>query len=274
MQPTDIDLFDIDASNILSGRRHLQMDRNAFLLCTAGSVALDMDNRRYTLHPGDIFLYSAFAHTTVAEYAPNLQAVYGAADFEVVLKALEAFSDSQHIIQIRMQPQISLSAEQFERIYRIVGLVRTRRNEPSLFAGHIVMAMTQVLLYEIMDAYMTNMPAGNMNLSRSDAVFMRFLALLSQYFRREREVSFYAGELGLTPRYFATIIREKSGMSPGGWIARFVIAEAKTQLLNPDVSVKEVSNILNFPNQSFFGRYFRQNTGLTPGEYRKRNATT
>ena len=66
MQPTDIDLFDIDASNILSGRRHLQMDRNAFLLCTAGSVALDMDNRRYTLHPGDIFLYSAFAHTTVA----------------------------------------------------------------------------------------------------------------------------------------------------------------------------------------------------------------
>ena len=75
--------------------------------------------------------------------------------------------------------------------------------------------------------------------------------------------------MNLTPRYFATIIREKSGMSPGGWIARFVIAEAKTLLANPDNSVKEVSNRLNFPNQSFFGRYFRQNTGLTPRQYRK-----
>lgn len=269
MDTTDIDLYDIDATNIADSLRLEQMDRNAFVLCTAGSVTLDMDTRRYTLHPGDIYLYSAFAQTTVADYTPNVQAVYGAADFEVVLKALEAFSDSQHIIQIRMQPQLSLSAEQFERINRMVGLVRTRRNEPSLFAGHIVMAMTHVLLYEIMDAYMTNIPAGNVSMSRSDTVFMRFLAMLSQHFRKEREVSFYAGELGLTPRYFATIIREKSGLSPGGWIARFVIAEAKTQLLNPDVSVKEVSNMLNFPNQSFFGRYFRQNTGLTPGEYRK-----
>lgn len=151
----------------------------------------------------------------------------------------------------------------------MVDLVRQRRNETSVFAERIALALIQILLFELMDAYVANTPSDAAVQSRADTVFVRFLSVLSQNFRKQREVSFYASEMNLTPRYFATIIREKSGMSPGGWIARFVIAEAKTLLANPDNSVKEVSNRLNFPNQSFFGRYFRQNTGLTPGQYRK-----
>lgn len=272
MKSPEVDLFDIDSAVLAEQRSLVQLDRNAFMLCTAGTVTLVMDGKEYVLRPGDIYIQPAFSQTTVQYYSGDLKAVGGSADFELVLKALEAVSHTQRLTQIRTQPLLSLTREQYARVTRMVRLVRERSAEKSVFAERIAMALTQTLMYELMDAYVSNTPtpAEPHTMSRADMVFTRFLAVLSQHFRREREVGFYASQLNLTPRYFATIIREKSGMSPGGWIARFVIAEAKTLLSNPDVSIKEVSCALNFPNQSFFGRYFRQNTGMSPGEYRKR----
>jgi len=269
MKQSEVEIFDIDADSIMERQSHMQLNQNAFLLCTAGSATLVMDNNEYTLHPGDIFIYPAYSQASVKSYTQNLQGIGGAADFELVLKALEAVSETQHLTQIRLRPHISLTEEQFRRISRMVSLIRSRRNEKSVFSERIVLALIQILLFELMDAYVDNAPSESHGLSRADTVFLRFLSALSQNFRNQREVSFYASEQNLTPRYFATIIREKSGLSPGGWVSRFVIAEAKTLLANPDISIKEVSNKLNFPNQSFFGRYFRQNTGMSPGEYRK-----
>ncbi|MBJ2166602.1 MAG: AraC family transcriptional regulator [Muribaculaceae bacterium] len=269
MKISEVELFDIDSISAAERLSGLQLDRNAFVLCTAGSITIAFDDKEFTLHPGDIYIYPAFSKKAVRSSSPNFQGFGGAADFELVLKALEAVSHTQHLARIRTQPHVSLTAEQFGRITRMVDLVRQRRNEASVFAERIALALIQILLFELMDAYVANTPSDAAVQSRADTVFVRFLSVLSQNFRKQREVSFYASEMNLTPRYFATIIREKSGMSPGGWIARFVIAEAKTLLANPDNSVKEVSNRLNFPNQSFFGRYFRQNTGLTPGQYRK-----
>lgn len=269
MTDSSVALFDIDASTILESTMPVQSNQNAFLLCTAGSVTLAVDGKEYTLHPGDLYIYAAFSRTSVRSFHPNLQAVGGAADFEIVLKALESAGETQHLSKIRAQPHISLSAEQYGRITRMVGLISSRRSEASMFTDRIVDALIQVLLFEIMDAYVACTASETTVLSRADTLFTRFLTLLSKYFRNEREVGFYAGELGLTPRYFAAIIRDKSGMSPVGWIARFVVSEAKTLLANPDMSIKEVAMQLNFPNQSFFGRYFKQHTGMAPGEYRR-----
>lgn len=269
MIQTNVTLVDVDAAGIRDIHKHVQQSQNAFLLCTAGSVTLRMDRKNFTLHPGDLFLFPAYSQITVDEFSDNVQGVCGVADFEIVLKALEAVSDMSHLSQIRLRPVVSLTEQQYARISRMIECVRQRRTEETVFGTSIVLAMICVLLYELMDAYVTNSPHESCAMSRADSVFLRFLSLLSRDFRAQREVSYYASGLGLTPRYFATIIRDKSGISPGAWISRFVIAEAKTMLGNPDVSVKQVAAALNFPNQSFFGRYFRQNTGMSPGEYRK-----
>ncbi|MDE6161534.1 MAG: helix-turn-helix domain-containing protein, partial [Muribaculaceae bacterium] len=170
---------------------------------------------------------------------------------------------------IRVRPQISLSEQQFERIMRMVAIIKKRREEPTEFSGRIVNTLIQVLLFELMDVYLSSAPGNEAMMERGDVVFMRFLSILSQNFRREREVAYYANVLNLTPRYFATIIRNKSGVSPINWIARFVIAESKALLDRPDMSIKEIAATLNFSNQSFFGRYFKQHTGMAPGRYRR-----
>ncbi len=269
MKTSEIDIFDIDAGNISERQSRVQLDQNAFMLCTAGEVDLLMDGKKYTLRAGDMYIYPTLSQTVVRRYTPDFRGVGGAADFEWVLSALEAVSHTERLLQIRNHPLVRLSASQYERILEMVRMVRRRRTQPSAFSDSIVMSMIHTLLFELMDAYVDNTPGDIPPMSRADSVFMKFLSVLSHEFREHREVSYYASRLNLTPRYFATIVRDRSGMSPGGWIARFVIAEAKRLLSNPDSSVKEVAVTLNFPNQSFFGRYFRQNTGTSPGEYRK-----
>ena len=54
------------------------------------------------------------------------------------------------------------------------------------------------------------------------------------------------------------------------WIDSYVILEAKTLLKYSDMSVQEIAYALNFPNQSFFGSYFKRNTGMSPSQYRAR----
>ena len=105
---------------------------------------------------------------------------------------------------------------------------------------------------------------------RSKAVFEDFLALVRDNHNKERNLSFYAGKLYLTPKYLSKLIKSISGKSAHEWIDSFVISEAMNMLKYSDMSIKSIVWELNFPNQTTFYRFFKANTGMTPSEYRKR----
>jgi len=84
-----------------------------------------------------------------------------------------------------------------------------------------------------------------------------------------RSVEFYADKLSLTPKYLTTVVRETSGKTAHDWIIEYVILSAKALLKSTNITIQEISDRLNFPSQSFFGKYFKQQTGMSPVEYRK-----
>lgn len=104
---------------------------------------------------------------------------------------------------------------------------------------------------------------------RNKSCFEKFMKLLAEYHNDEREVSFYAGKLNLTPKYLSQLIKKTSGKSAPEWISSFVILEAKNYLKYSDLDVKEISYRLNFSSTPVFFRYFKSHTGMTPLEYRK-----
>ena len=104
---------------------------------------------------------------------------------------------------------------------------------------------------------------------RSKAVFENFLKLVRDYHTKERNLSFYADKLFLTPKYLSKLIKTISGKSAHEWIDSFVILEAKNLLKYSDMSIKSIVYELNFPNQTTFYRFFKTKTGMTPSEYRK-----
>ena len=111
-------------------------------------------------------------------------------------------------------------------------------------------------------------PELNKPLNRKEEIFHDFLTLLEKYYTQERSISFYADRMCLTPKYLSTIIKEVSGKHGMQWIDEYVSLEAKALLRNSTLSVKQVSDQLNFPSQSMFGRFFKKMTGYSPKQYK------
>ena len=102
---------------------------------------------------------------------------------------------------------------------------------------------------------------------RKKELALKFLNDVHENCSTERSVSFYAEKCCLSPKYFARIISEIMGKKPGDIIRDNVILEAKVLLISKTLSVQQVSDKLNFPNSSFFCKYFKSATGCSPRQY-------
>ena len=111
---------------------------------------------------------------------------------------------------------------------------------------------------------------GELKQGRCEVLFNEFMSLLQQYNKRERNVSFYARQLNITPKYLSSVVKEVSGKTAARWIDESVILEAKTLLKYSGMSIQEIAYHLNFSTQSFFGKYFKQHTGTSPSRYKRK----
>ena len=110
--------------------------------------------------------------------------------------------------------------------------------------------------------------SGEQSTEREKQLFNQFLGMLQHEQQKRQQVSYYAEHLSITPKYLSTLCRNVSGKSPMKWITDSVMEDCYQLLRDTDITVKEISNRLGFPNSSFFGQYFREQAGMTPIEYR------
>ena len=107
-------------------------------------------------------------------------------------------------------------------------------------------------------------------LTPHEELFERFYELIVDYYRESREVAFYADKLALTPKYFAKVIKQTTGMTATEWINRYVLVEAKW-LLRHDrgKNVQQIAYLMGFTEQASFSRFFKTYEGVSPTEYRQ-----
>jgi AraC-like DNA-binding protein len=99
-------------------------------------------------------------------------------------------------------------------------------------------------------------------------IFNQFLQLLSKQEQKRKRVSFYANQLNISPKYLSSVAKKVSGKNPMRWITESTMQDCYSLLTETDMSIKEISNKLGFPNSSFFSQYFREQAKVTPLEYR------
>jgi AraC family transcriptional regulator, transcriptional activator of pobA len=130
--------------------------------------------------------------------------------------------------------------------------------------NHIFLAF----LYEIGAQGQKYSPALISHLTRKEDLVIRFANLVSNHFREERSVKYYADTLNVTAKYLTETVKEINGKSAGEIIDDFVILESKLLLERPETTIAQVANLLNFSDQSFFGKYFKRATGISPKEFK------
>jgi AraC-like DNA-binding protein len=157
------------------------------------------------------------------------------------------------------------------KLKQLLLLINDITETPSHYNTQIVQSLASSLVYMLCDIFkMTGIPdevcedkAGG----RKEYYIKKFLLLLGKHYKNQRSVKFYADQLFITPKYLSSIMKH-TGKSVIDWVDDYVIMEAKSLLKYSDLSVQEISYQLNFANPSFFGRYFKQRTGVSPGYFK------
>lgn len=166
---------------------------------------------------------------------------------------------------------LELTETQTQEILTIYRALRDKLRQPDFrFKHDILKGYLQVLYGEVCQLMAPLVEAQDTRQgSRKKQIFDRFLEELRQHYATQRSVQFYADRLCLTPKYLSQVIHSVSGRHAGDWIRDYVILEAKALLKSGQYTVQQVSDLLNFANQSFFGVYFKKAVGCSPTAYKE-----
>lgn len=251
--------------------------------CQRGSVEVSLEGCHYHIKPGDVYIYMASTLVHLLHKSEDAEGIMVEVDFYYILPIVNKVINVESQLFMRKNPCVSLSGEQCAHFEYLLNNLWDRINAEDCQKENVqyqhlklelIKSMGQTICYEILNMYFTNQPLQPLQQGKKDVVFQNFMLSLFRFYRKERDISFYARMQHITPRYFSAIIKEKTGDSALQWIVRMVITEAKQLLEESDLSIKEIADQLNFPTQSFFGKYFKQYVGVSPKEYRNNAATT
>lgn len=99
-------------------------------------------------------------------------------------------------------------------------------------------------------------------------LFNRFMMLLERDYKISRDVNYYAEQMNISSKYLTNIVNQVTGHTPKTIIDQYVILQLKMHLKRTTQSIKEMAWEFHFADVSFFCRYFKKHTGLTPQQIR------
>ena len=162
----------------------------------------------------------------------------------------------------------STADEVGDDIRHILAVLR-RRAYPQVKESNLM--LTVPLIQTLLLLTMESQSTGNVkvrSLSRQEQLSKDFFVLLLRRHREEHDVSYYAEQMFVTPKYLSTVVRKTTGSSVQDWVGRLLLFAAKSLLKNSRLSVQQIADELHFSTPSSFIRFFHRQTGLTPRQYR------
>ena len=108
-------------------------------------------------------------------------------------------------------------------------------------------------------------------LKQSEITLKKFMSLLINDGGRNRSVTYYAEQLFISPKYLSSLMKKSTGRTALDIIREVTVKNIKQDLLYSEKSIKEIANEYDFPNISFFGKFFKQQMGISPRQYRNQN---
>lgn len=244
-----------------------------FGFCDKGQAAYDIDTIHQTVTAGHCIIVSAgqvLDKVTISEDCVA-RVVFISSDY--VQEVLSGMRDLSSIYLFsRLHPVFPMSREDARSILNFYLLIRQKVSEVNhRFRRDTVRALLQAFLYDAGNLFwkVFSLEDDRKN-SRAEEIFMAFITLVEKNFKHERRVGWYAKELSITPKYLSESVRQISRRTPSDWIDSYVMLELRVVLKNTNLTIKEIAQQLNFPNQSFMGKFFKERSGMSPKEYRKK----
>lgn len=254
----------------------LKMGMPIFVLCIAGKGKVRINLNEYEVVPNTILAILPDHIMHGYEISSDFEALF----LCVTSQYAEQLSVNVHtllpfVLGFRDTPILALSEKEIGELREIYTLLYKKvENASRFYDRRVIKALMTALLFEMLNVYRERNITSPKFHSRNDEIFHDFIHLVESEFKTNRSVAYYAQKLCITPKHLSAAVKTASGKTAGGWIDRYVVMSAKVLLGSSTKTIKEISSELNFANQSFFGKFFRQHVGISPNKFRSEyNAT-
>ncbi len=251
-------------------------DAGAFIFCTKGEFSFTVNLSDYTMNADDLMTIFPGSIIQFKTCSPDCQCF--------VIMFQRDFIKDMHIFQSMFPlltkiidiPLISLHAKEKEFLQNYCTFLQgIHHNEFSNEHPKIQESMLISVFHTVNAIYRKHeTEKKEKKRPRSEEIFRKFIHLVLDHYREHRHVGFYADKLCITSKHLMDTVKKVSGKQVLEIITKAVILDAQVQLHTTQFTIQEISNNLNFPNASFFGKYFKRNVGVSPMEYRKGSTGT
>ena len=241
-------------------------------LCTSGQVSYTMDTEKQVVTPGDLLIVSERHIIDNYQASPDLDGLCFIVSVKFFHEVIKNISDlSALFLFSRHHPVIHLKDRDQHVFKEYYGVIRSKiQVTDNHFRKDLIRTLLLAMFYDLSNVIYHFRQLTDEHQTRADVIFTKFIKLIEEHSKRERRVSWYAQQLGITPKYLSESVKHVSRRTPNEWIDNYVLLELRVMLKNTTKTIKDITEEMNFPNQSFLGKYFKEHVGLSPTEYRRR----
>ncbi|MED9897094.1 MAG: AraC family transcriptional regulator [Prevotella sp.] len=245
----------------------------AILICRKGKATVNINYKEWHLHEGAVI--TVFPNDVV-----ELKVKSEASLFDVEMLKYNASLLREASLQLEQTVYSSLREDRCRQDTPVVtniidsmfALLKVYFNQSECICiSQLVLLLLKAFFvgfHEYLQRNLQNRPDDEVKSYRVRELFNRFMMLMERDYKLSRDVNYYADLMHITSKYLTNIVRQVAGHTPKTIIDQYVILQLKMQLQRSSQSIKEIAWEYHFTDVSFFCRYFKKHTGLTPQQMR------
>lgn len=246
------------------------MNYVGLIVCEKGYFCFDVDKKKFTARAGETVFLSEGNNFSIGELSDDLRVSILFYHIDPIREILGSSIVAMYLYTT-LTPEpcyVWTSGEESDLARYIALLGRHRKSAQNLFDNHECKLLLLALTYRLCSIYSRRIIEEKNVAGHKIDTFIKLIRLIEKYYMQERGVAFYADKLCLSPKYLSALSKSVCGYTVQELVFRAIIRKSIFWLKNTNKSVQEISDDLNFPNASFFGTFFKKQTGLAPSYYR------
>ena len=242
-------------------------------VCTDGVVTLTVNDRKRAASSNNVMLISEQSVVNGLRFSDDFDGIGFFISYKLLHDVLSEVNNMSNLFLLsHNHPVFDISSDEVKTAKGYFNAILQRLSQKEHhYRKQVVRLMILTLIFDFLDTVehvLGENQKKSQRQTKAEQVFVEFIQLVENNFREQRKVQWYAEQMGLSPKYLCEIISSVSRRSPNEWIDKFVTTEIRNLLRHTTRSMSELAKELNFASLSFFGKYFKENVGISPTDYR------
>lgn len=241
------------------------------ILCLEGRAWINYNDKEFEMGRGDCAIIRATQFIEGWRASEDCRVMIVYADLQFIERATPnnnyGIRGSLSLFNV---PVMHLTEEEFARCKRDYEAIEERLVHPEHhFFKDVKLNVMQNLILDFFDFHVRIGESPNDIQTQAAQLMWRFIGMLERGdYRENRDVTYYASELCVAPKYLSEVSKQVSGQSANYWINRFTILDISRLLRARQMDFVEIADLFNFSSASYFSRYVQRYLGETPSDYR------